>query len=91
VYSFIWLDTSAPDLHISLERYGSLEAVLKAGRSPAVAEPLRLDKAIATMDRKAPILNLRSQKPTCHKAAELARKWELKQLARRLEELATNG
>jgi DNA polymerase-1 len=70
-----------------LQRYGSLEAALKAGRFPAHAESLRLFRQIATMDRKAPLPSLRSQRPTWDKAAELARKWELNQLARRLEEL----
>jgi len=55
-----------------IERYGGLEAALKAGRFPA------------TMDRKAPIPILRSQKPTWEKAAALVRKWGLNQLADRL-------
>ena len=48
---------------------------------------LRLFRSIAIMNRKAPLPSLRSQKPTWNKASELASKWELKQLARRLEEL----
>jgi len=40
------------------------------------------------MDRTAPIPSLRSQKPTWHKAATLAREWGLNQLADRLEKLA---
>ena len=71
-----------------LQRYGSLEAALKAGRFPAIAESLRLFRSIATMNRKAPLPNLRSQKPTWNKAAALAQQWELNQLARRLEELS---
>jgi exodeoxyribonuclease III len=71
-----------------IQRHGSLEAALKAGRFPALADTLRLYKAIATMDRKAPIPSLRSQKPTWHEAAALARKWGLNRLAERLEELA---
>jgi exodeoxyribonuclease-3 len=70
-----------------LQRYGSLEAALKAGRFPAQAESLRLFRQIATMNRKAPLPSLRSQKPSWDTAAELARKWELNQLARRMEEL----
>jgi DNA polymerase-1 len=72
-----------------LQRYGSLEAALKAGRFPAMAESLRLFRSIATMNRKAPLPNLRSQRPTWNKAAALAREWELNQLARRLEELGS--
>ena len=74
-----------------LQRYGSLEAALTAGRFPAMAESLRLFRSIATMNRKAPLPSLRSQKPTWDKAAELAREWELNQLARRLEELGSLG
>ena len=69
-----------------LERYGSLEAALAAGRFPAQAESLRLFKSIATMNRKAPLPSLHAQKPTWYQAAVLAREWELNQLARRLEE-----
>ena len=74
-----------------LQRYGSLEAALTAGRFPAMAESLRLFRSIATMNRKAPLPSLRSQKPTWDKAAELAREWELNQLARQLEELGSLG
>ena len=70
-----------------LQRYGSLEAALKAGRFPAMAESLRLYRSIATMNKKAPLPSLRTQKPTWNKAAALARDWELNQLAGRLEEL----
>jgi DNA polymerase-1 len=71
-----------------LQRYGSLEALLKAGRYPSAAKDLRLFKKIATLNRKAPLPCLKDQKPTWDKAARLARDWELNQLARRLEELA---
>ena len=71
-----------------LQRYGSLEAALAAGRFPAMADSLRLYRSIATMNKRAPLLGLRNQTPTWHKAATLAREWELNQLADRLEELA---
>jgi 5'-3' exonuclease len=74
-----------------LQRYGSLEAALKAGRFPSMAETLRLYRSIATMNKKAPLPSLRSQKPTWDKAVALAREWELNQLARRLEELDAQG
>jgi DNA polymerase-1 len=70
-----------------LERYGSLEAVLKAGRYSAIASQLRLFKAIAKMNRKAPLPSLRNQTPTWRKAAALARELEFKQLAERFENL----
>ena len=66
-----------------LQRYSSLEAALKAGRFPAMAETLRLYRSIATMNKKAPLPSLRSQNPTWDKAAALAKAWELNQLARR--------
>ena len=71
-----------------IQRYGSLEAALDDGRFPAMADTLRLYKAIAIMDRRAPIPSLRSQKPTWDKAAALAREWGLNQLEERLEKLA---
>ena len=71
-----------------LDRYGSLDAALKAGRFPAQAKSLRLYRSIATMDRKAVLKLPRDQKPTWDKAAALARAWDLKQLAARLDELA---
>jgi hypothetical protein len=42
------------------------------------------------MKRKAPLPSLRNQKPTWRNAADLAWNWELNQLARRLEELASD-
>ena len=71
-----------------LRRYGSLDAILKAGRFGRIADDLRLYRAIATMNKKAPLPSLAGQKPTFAKAAELARKWQLRQLAGRLEEMA---
>ena len=71
-----------------LKRYGSLEAALKAGQFPAMADNLRLYRSIATMNKRAPLPTLRNQTPTWRKAAALACEWELNQLAGRLEELA---
>jgi len=80
--------TGAEDL---LRKYGSLDKALEAGRFTAHAERLRLFRSIATMDHKAPLPSLSTQKPTWRKAAALAREWELKQLASRLEELAAHS
>jgi DNA polymerase I len=74
-----------------IRRYGSLEAVLKAGRFPKQAAELRLYKSIATMNRKAPLPKLPDQTPTWAKAAALARDWELNALAGRLDVLAGGG
>jgi DNA polymerase-1 len=70
-----------------LRKYGSLENALVAGRFAAQAGRLRLYRAIATMDKAAPLPPLRNQKPTWGKAAKLAREWQLNKLADRLEKL----
>ncbi len=74
-----------------LQKYGTLRDVLTAGRFPAQAEKLRLFRSIATMNAKAPLPRITDQKPTWHKAAALARKWALQQLAERLERLANEA
>lgn len=71
-----------------LQRHGSLENILTMGRFRAQAEQLRLFRSIATMDRTAPLPALRNQTPTWSKAAALARRWDLEQLAERLDKLA---
>jgi exodeoxyribonuclease III len=71
-----------------LQKYGSLADILKAGRFAKQADELRLYRAIATMNRKAPVPRLPDQTPAWGAAAALARHWELNQLAGRLEELA---
>lgn len=74
-----------------LQKYGSLAAILKSGRFAKQAEELRLYRSIATMNRKAPLPRLPDQVPTWQKAAVLAREWDLKQLAVRLDELADSS
>jgi exodeoxyribonuclease III len=70
-----------------LRRYGSLEALLAAGRFKAQAEELRLYRSIATMNPKAPLPRIPDQKPSWEEAAVLAKKWHLEQLAARLAAL----
>jgi DNA polymerase-1 len=70
-----------------LLQYGTLETLLKNGRFAGQADQLRLFRRIATMDAKAPLPPLRNTAPTWNRAAELARNWELRKLADRLEEL----
>ena len=72
-----------------ISKHGSLEAALEAGRFPGQAERLRLFRRIATMDRRAPVGRIPDSEPSWGKAAKLARRWELKQLAKRLDELAS--
>jgi 5'-3' exonuclease len=71
-----------------LTKYGSLEKMLAAGRFEAQAKELRLYRAIATMNKSAPLPSLKAQVPTWGKASELARQWELNRLADRLAGLA---
>jgi DNA polymerase-1 len=71
-----------------LRKYGSLENALAAGRLATQGDQLRLYRSIATMDRSAPFPTLRSRKPTWHRAAALARTWQLNRLAERLEAMA---
>jgi exodeoxyribonuclease III len=71
-----------------LRKHGTLEAALLAGRLAEQAQALRLYRAIATMDRAAPLPPLADQAPNWTRASALAREWELNQLADRLEALA---
>jgi exodeoxyribonuclease-3 len=78
-------ETGAANL---IQKYGSLEAILKDGRFPTQADELRLFREIATMNAKAPIPKIPDQKPTWSKAAALMRRWELNGVAGRIEDLA---
>jgi exodeoxyribonuclease-3 len=73
-----------------VRQYGSVDGLLAAGRYAAHAERLRLFRAIATMDPKAPLPTLRDQKPRWEDAAALARKWRLSKLADRLDALSAS-
>lgn len=70
-----------------LRKYGTLENALAAGRYSGHAGRLRMFRSIATMNAKAPLPPLRDQTPAWDKAAALAKKWGLNQLAERLEKL----
>jgi DNA polymerase I len=72
-----------------LRKHGTLDALLATGRFPAQADDLRLYRRIATMDAAAPLPPLRTRTPTWAKAAELAREWDLNNLAERLSLLAS--
>ena len=74
-----------------LRKYGSLEAALAAGRFAGEAEALRLYRAIATMDKSAPLPPFADQRPTWGEAEALARHWELDRLSERLAALASDG
>jgi exodeoxyribonuclease III len=68
-----------------LKRYRTLDSILAAGRFPTQAADLRLFRSIATMDRKAPLPSLATQKPTWTRATDLTRAWGLNQLTERLK------
>jgi DNA polymerase I len=74
-----------------LQRYGSLEAALAAGRFATEADALRLYRRVATMDAAAPLPSLDDQIPNWAAAAVLARDWQLGNLADRLTALARGG
>ena len=67
-----------------LGRYGSLEALLEAGRFSAQTEELRLYRRIAAMDPGAPVPDVPDGQPDWPSAAALVREWGLNQLADRL-------
>jgi len=72
-----------------LSRYADLEAMLAAGQFEQQADDLRLYRRIATMVTTAPMpAEIGDMTPSWGKAAALARDWELKALAERLEALA---
>ena len=71
-----------------IKQYGDLEHVLASGRFAGQAEKLRLYRSIATMDRRAPLPELRDQLPRWADAAALARRWDMNRLGERLDALA---
>jgi hypothetical protein len=71
-----------------VQRYGTLDGILKAGLLSTQAEMLRLYRLIATMDAKASLPLLADQQPTWGSAATFARDWGLNQLADRLAGMA---
>jgi DNA polymerase-1 len=71
-----------------VQRYGTLDGVLKAGLFQTQAKMLQLYRLIATMDAKAPLPSLADQAPNWGSASTLARRWGLNQLGDRLDEMA---
>jgi DNA polymerase-1 len=71
-----------------LAQYGSLEAMLEAGRFEAEADALRLFRSMATLDRAAPLPPLPDAAPDWSAAAAHVRELGLDGLAGRLEEAA---
>lgn len=73
-----------------LSQYGSLDAMLEAGRFAAEADALRLYREIATLDRAAPLPPLPDVDPDWGAAAAHARELGMNGLAGRFEEAATS-
>jgi 5'-3' exonuclease len=73
-----------------LAQYGSLDALLDAGRFSAEADALRLYREIATMQRAAPLPDLPDVTPDWAASAAHVRKLGMERLAGRFEEAATS-
>jgi DNA polymerase-1 len=71
-----------------LAQYGSLDALLEAGRFSAEADALRLYRHVATLDATAPLPALEDLEPDWAAGAAAARELGLEALARRLDEAA---
>jgi DNA polymerase I len=72
-----------------LAQYGSLEALLEAGRFATEADALRLYRRIATMDSEAPLPPLPDVSPDWHAAKAYALELGAPGVARRFEEALT--
>jgi DNA polymerase-1 len=71
-----------------LAEYGTLEAILDAGRFSSQREELLLYRRIATMDASAPLPSLADRTPNWAGASTIAASWGLGNLAGRFEALA---
>jgi DNA polymerase I len=72
-----------------LAQYGSLDALLEAGRFAAEADALRLYRRIATLDRDAPLPDLPDAEPDWAAAAAHARELGMENLVGRFTEAAS--
>jgi 5'-3' exonuclease len=74
-----------------LNEYGTLDAVIAAGRFPAEAEDLRLYRRIATMDASAPLPPLMQQTPTWAEASSFLVRLGMNRSAERIASLASTS
>jgi DNA polymerase-1 len=74
-----------------LRQYGSLDALLEAGRFPAEAERLRLYRRVAVLDADAPLPEVDDHEPDWRSGAAKARELGLERLAERLAEAASSS
>jgi len=73
-----------------LAQYGTLEAMLAAGRFAAEADALRMYRRIATFDVTAPLPKLPSKAPDWSSIADAAEELGLARLAGRVREAASS-
>jgi DNA polymerase-1 len=73
-----------------LAQYGTLEAMLDAGRFGAQAEELRMYRRMATLDASAPLPPLKDQTPKWAEASSFVRELGLNALADRVAALSTS-
>jgi DNA polymerase I len=71
-----------------LREYGTLEAILEAGRFSSEADALRSFRQIATLDRNAPLAEVPDCRPDWSAGVGAARELGLRRLAERLEQAA---
>jgi DNA polymerase I len=74
-----------------LRQYGSLDALLEAGRFAAEAERLRLYRRVAQLDADAPLPAVKDHEPDWASGAAKARELGLERLAERLAEAAASS
>jgi DNA polymerase-1 len=73
-----------------LAQYGTLEAMLEAGRFEAQAEELRMYRRMATLDASAPLPPLEDQTPNWAEASAFVRDLGLNALADRVAALSSS-
>jgi 5'-3' exonuclease len=73
-----------------LAEYGSLDAMLEAGRFPAEADALRAYRHIATFDARAPLPPLPESSPDWEAVAVAAEALGLERVARRVREVTSS-
>jgi DNA polymerase-1 len=74
-----------------VKKHGSLEAALTDGGFPTIADRLREYRRIAEVQRDAPLPEIPDAEPDWEQGADLAEKWGLAALSKRLRERATSG